>query len=155
MVDLNKYKQDSEKRQFHQEQIIGLLHNRGLDRVEGKFEKLDEITVEFLKNEILDINNISNISSFDNFINEAISPEELKQELVKYRELITTKYEELNLFIKKDDIIYDLNSILNKTTKKFKQQKNLNYISKMFYIDQRSNIVMKKILKLKSILYLH
>ena len=134
MVDLNKYKQDSEKRQFHQEQIIGLLHNRGLDRVEGKFEKLDEITVEFLKNEILDINNISNISSFDNFINEAISPEELKQELVKYRELITTKYEELNLFINKDAILNDLNSILNKTTKKFKTTKESKlYIKDVLY----------------------
>jgi len=118
-IDFDLYKQPNKQRQFYQEQIVGLLHNRGFDRVEGAFEELDTLTIEFLQEKIPNIKELSTASTIDIFVNNSESSIKLEKELKFYKESISQLFTNLRAYRVKEFIRKDIEKIVTNKFSKF------------------------------------
>jgi len=125
VVNINDIIVKEKKNQWNENQVIGLLKNRGFDRFEGAFEELHKLTQELLKNYTSlsnqDIVNIQNSEKLINFINSfgIDKKKQLEEKLSLFITEIENIYTNLKIYKNKNNILSDIQAIRDEKFSKF------------------------------------
>jgi hypothetical protein len=131
--------------------LSSLLKNRGFDRANGEFEKLNDKTIKFLNEynkQNLNIENIASVDNFMEYINSFTDKEELLEKLNEYKNLLQNLYDDFTYFINRKNILNDIEKLQTKTFKSFStntepyfrklfDKYNINYEKKQGRIDKK------------------
>jgi len=151
IIDIDNIIIEDKNNQWNQNQIIGLLKNRGFDRFEGAFENLQKITQELLKQYInlsdQDISNLSNEENLNSFINnfKINQQEALKEKLSMFIKEIENVYNDLKIYKNTTNILKDIENIKNNKFSKFSTDtewffKNLLVKNNIFFNTKRGEL---------------